>query len=51
MCAINVPELMKSEDKDLDTLASQTSLRVVVTEKDLENMLARGKTTGRWDCA
>lgn len=43
---INVPELMKSEDKDLETLTSQTSLRIVVTEKDLENMLARGKTTG-----
>jgi hypothetical protein len=43
---INVPELMKSENKELETISSQTSLRIVVTEKDLESMLARGKTTG-----
>jgi hypothetical protein len=42
---INVAELMRSQNKELQTLSSQTSLRLVVTEKDLENMLARGKTT------
>ncbi|HEX8235836.1 MAG TPA: hypothetical protein VF600_07750 [Abditibacteriaceae bacterium] len=42
---ISVPELMKSENKSLETLSSQTSLRIVVTEKDLEGMFARGKST------
>jgi hypothetical protein len=42
---ISVPELMKSENKSLETISSQTSLRIVVTEKDLESMLARGKST------
>jgi LmeA-like phospholipid-binding len=43
---ILVPYLLRSEDKELHTVRSTTSLRAVITENDLTTSLAKGKTSG-----
>jgi hypothetical protein len=40
---ISVPHLLRGDDKELHTFRSTTSLRAVITERDLTTSLARGK--------
>jgi hypothetical protein len=42
---LSVPDLLNPKDRTLRTLSSQTSLRAVITEQDLEKMLGEGKST------